>query len=143
MRLRTSILWLLGTCLILGVPPAAAQLDRGGITGVVSDESGAVVPQASVTIRDNATRDEIQLTTDTEGRYNATLLRVSTYTVTAQGAGFQRTVQLNVSVGVNQVVRVDLALKLGVGHGKAKRVEATEIAANKTAVSKTLLLLFI
>ncbi len=115
MRSRTSIsiLWVLGLGLLLGVPRATAQVDRGGITGVVSDESGAVVSQASVTITENATREIIQLVTNSEGRYNATLLRVGTYTVAAQRAAFQRTVQLNVSVGVSQVVRVDIVLKLG------------------------------
>ena len=113
MRSRRSIIWILGVGLLLSVPRANAQVDRGGITGVVSDESGAVVSEVSITVTDNATGEGSKLATDTEGRYDATLLRVGTYTVTAQKTGFQRTVQTNVLLGVNQVVRVDLVLKLG------------------------------
>ncbi len=71
------------------------------------------------------TNQSIRLTTDSAGNYVASLLRIGTYTVTAEKQGFQKTVQSNVDVGVNQVVRVDLVLKVG---GATQVVEVTAAA---------------
>jgi hypothetical protein len=113
MRSRGTIIGMVGVLWLLGAVCAQAQVDRGGITGVVTDESGAAISGASVIVTENATGEKTQLTTSAEGRYNATLLRVGGYAVEVQKTGFQTTVQPGVSVGVNQVVRVDVALKLG------------------------------
>jgi len=90
-----------------------AQVDRGGIVGTVSDSSGAVVPGVAVTVTNLATSQATKLTTDVTGTYTASLLRIGTYSVSAEKEGFQRTVQSNVEVGVNQVVRVNLTLQVG------------------------------
>lgn len=89
------------------------QVDRGGIVGTVRDSSDAVVPDATVTITNTETNQSVKLTTDSAGSYVANLLRIGKYAVTAEKEGFQKTVQSNVEVGVNQVVRVDLVLQVG------------------------------
>src|SRR5262245_32240953 len=101
--------------LLLFLLPAAllAQVDRGGIVGTVNDSSGAVVPGVTVTITNTATNQSTKYTTDVSGSYTANLLRIGSYMVDAEKEGFQRTVQPNVDVGVNQVVRVDLVLQVG------------------------------
>src|SRR5437773_1975367 len=90
-----------------------AQVDRGGVVGTVTDSSRAVVPGVTVTITNVRTNQSTKLTTDVNGSYTASLLRIGTYTVTAEKEGFQKTFQSNLEVGVNQVVRVDLVLKIG------------------------------
>src|SRR2546430_2708058 len=90
-----------------------AQVDRGGIVGTVSDSSGAVVPGVTVTITNVGTNQPTKLSSDVNGSYAANLLHIGTYSVTAEKEGFQKTIQSNVEVGVNQVVRVDLVLKVG------------------------------
>ena len=90
-----------------------AQVDRGGVVGTVTDSSRAVVPGVTVTITNVRTNQSTKLTTDVNGSYTASLLRIGTYTVTAEKEGFQKTLQSNLEVGVNQVVRVDLVLKIG------------------------------
>ncbi len=92
---------------------AYAQLDRGSITGVVTDPSGAVISAAQVVITNTATDVTINLTTASDGAYAARSLNPGSYSVTAERAGFRKTVQSDVVVGVNQVVSVNLALQVG------------------------------
>ena len=90
-----------------------AQVDRGNIVGTVSDPSGANVEGAKVAIRNLATDQSVEVTTDTSGAYAANLLRIGTYSVTVERQGFKKAVEPNVEVGVNQVVRVNLRLQVG------------------------------
>src|SRR2546430_8145832 len=90
-----------------------AQVDRGSIVGTISDPSGANVEGAKVTIRNLATDQSTKVTTDNSGAYAANLLRIGTYSVSVEKAGFKKAVQPRVEVGVNQVVRLDLNLQVG------------------------------
>jgi hypothetical protein len=93
--------------------PVAAQVDRGAIVGTVTDPAGARVANAQVTITNLAANQSTTVTTDAEGNFAANLLRIGTYSVTGEKQGFQKTVQPSVEVGVNQTIRVELALKVG------------------------------
>jgi len=90
-----------------------AQVDRGSVAGTVTDSSGAIVPGAAITLTNVATDQSTKLTTDASGNYVANLLHIGTYRLTGEKQGFQRTVQENIEIGVNQVVRVDLILRVG------------------------------
>src|SRR5579885_597560 len=92
---------------------ASAQVDRGQIVGTVSDPSGARISGATVILTSIETGQALHFTTDDEGNYTAKLLKIGTYSVSANKQGFQTTVQSTVDVAVNQTVRVDLTLKLG------------------------------
>src|SRR5258705_4584803 len=100
---------LLFSCLFLLNPsPLFAQVDRGGIVGLVTDPAGARVAGARVTVSNLATNQSIAVATDEQGHYAADLLRIGTYSVTVEKPGFQRAVQSSVEVGVNQTARVDI-----------------------------------
>ena len=92
---------------------ALAQVTTGKIVGAVKDPSGAAVAGATVTITQTETAASSTVTTDAAGDYNATALKIGTYTVSAQKEGFQRIVQTNVTLGIGQVVRVDFVLVVG------------------------------
>src|SRR6059036_694438 len=111
-RQRANLFFLVSMA-TLGCSDLLAQVDRGAIVGAVSDASGAVVPGASVTITNTATNQTVHISTDASGYYEAPLLRIGTYTVTTEKEGFRKMVRPDVEVGVNQVVRVDLALQVG------------------------------
>ncbi|PYV48611.1 MAG: TonB-dependent receptor, partial [Acidobacteria bacterium] len=68
---------------------------------------------AVVVITNRDTGEPIHLTTNSEGDYNAKLVKIGNYSVSATKQGFERTIQQSVDVAVNQSVRVDLVLKLG------------------------------
>ena len=109
-----SLVVLLLSCLFLfNTSPLFAQVDRGGIVGLVTDPAGARVAGAQVTVSNLATNQSVVVSTDEQGHYAADLLRIGTYSVTVEKPGFQRAVQSSVEVGVNQTARVDIALSVG------------------------------
>jgi hypothetical protein len=111
--------------LLMATIPSLAQVDRGDIVGTVTDPSGARISSAQITLTNRETGQSIHLTTDDEGNYNAKLLKIGTYSVSAKKQGFQNTIQSGVDVTVNQSLRVDIVLKLG---SASETVEVTGAA---------------
>ncbi len=68
---------------------AFSQGDLGSISGYVKDPSGALIPNAKITIH-NSTGLERQATTNDSGYYTITNIPASTYTVTVEAAGFKK-----------------------------------------------------
>ena len=91
-----------------------AQNLTGTINGVVEDSSGAVVPNAMVTIA-NAETGVVErvLKTDTGGRYEAPALLSGTYKITVRANGFETAVVAAVPLNVDQSIPVNVALKVG------------------------------
>ncbi len=112
---------------------ASAQVDRGQIVGTVSDPSGARISGATVILTSIETGQALHLTTDDEGNYTAKLLKIGTYSVSANKQGFQTTVQPTVDVAVNQTVRVDLTLKLGSASEKVEVTSAAPLLQTETS----------
>lgn len=79
--------WLLAACLLF-VPPTFAQ-QNGSLTGIVSDSSGAVVPGATVTLKNEVSGDERKLLTNAEGFFNFASIPSATYTVIVEMKGFK------------------------------------------------------
>jgi hypothetical protein len=101
--------------LLLAVQPLLlAQVTTGRIAGVVTDSSGSTIADVAVTVTEVDTDTSTTVKTDATGNYLATNLRIGKYTVSFQKQGFQRSIESNVDVGIGQVVRVDVALKVGV-----------------------------
>jgi len=96
-------LYLAVVLIALGIPavPAFSQsATSGGAAGVVSDPSGAVVPNAKVTITNNDTKEEHSATTNAQGSYRFSFLPPGGYTLAASATGFQpQTLKIQVSVG--------------------------------------------
>ena len=97
----------------LAPPPAHAQAVSGTILGFVKDSSGAVVPGATVTVVNTGTGFTRTVVTDANGEYTAPLIPTGTYTVSAELTGFKKVTKTNVLLGVDQKVRIDLAMELG------------------------------
>src|SRR3954454_19200637 len=74
--------------LLIGVPAATAQSDRGTIQGIVTDQSGGVVPDAKVEIRHLATGTVTSLSTKREGLYTAPHLPLREFVVLITKDGF-------------------------------------------------------
>ena len=81
--------------------------------GTVTDASGAVVPNASITITNIATNRQIPLTTDKTGQYAAKNLESGKYDVAAQANGFKTTVVKGVEVNAGRAARLDIRLEMG------------------------------
>jgi hypothetical protein len=101
--------------LALLVPlPALAQSQAAGgaIEGIVTDESGAVLPGATISIRNTATGVNREAITDGTGSYRAPLLPVGPYEVTATLSGFATMKRPSLQLTIGSTLKVDIALKL-------------------------------
>ena len=94
--------------------PAFSQANFGRILGTVTDSSGGVVANATVTIIDTERGVARTLTTDQAGEYNAPTLIPGSYTVRAEAKGFKKFERQNVFLGVGKEVQVDLIVEPGV-----------------------------
>ena len=91
----------------------AQQADRATITGIITDPSGAVIPDATVTIRNQATQVETAVKSSNSGNYSTPPLILGTYTVTAQHEGFSTSAQTGILLTGGVDYRQDLQLKTG------------------------------
>ncbi|MGH9617473.1 MAG: carboxypeptidase regulatory-like domain-containing protein, partial [Acidobacteriaceae bacterium] len=89
------------------------QAGRGTITGSVTDQTGAIVPGAKVTLLNNANGIALHATTNSSGDYAFISLNPGVYTITAADKGFVTVVHNNVPVTVDQATKVDLTLHVG------------------------------
>jgi hypothetical protein len=90
-----------------------SQGSGGRILGTVTDQTGAVIPGVTVTIRDVDRGVARTLVTDEAGVYNAPNLVPGTYTVRAELSGFAPVERQNIKLEVGQDIRIDAALKPG------------------------------
>src|SRR5580700_7431774 len=100
--------------LFIGFAGAAwAQRDAGAIVGLVSDESGAVVSAANVTVTDAERGSRLAVTTNAVGEYVASPLRIGHYTVTVEKQGFKKAVAGPIEVNIQDRIAVDVKLTAG------------------------------
>ena len=90
-----------------------AQADRGTITGLVTDPSGASVPGATITLKNTGTNLEIATASGSSGNYSLPNLPVGVYTMTVGAAGFRTHARSEVQVTVNQTIRLDIVMEVG------------------------------
>jgi hypothetical protein len=127
----TTQQWLaaaLAVCfLCLSAPLSLHAQGLSGITGTVSDESGAVVPDAKVTVTNNATNVVRTAVTTSVGTYIITDLNPGTYTIRVEKASFELAVVTGVNVEVSKVATANATLKTG-SVSETVTVEAAAIA---------------
>ncbi len=92
---------------------AFAQAGRGGISGLVSDPTGAVIPGARITLLSHATGVTLHTVSTGAGLYSFVSLTPGMYEVTASMKGFQSAAVDNVRVTVDQVSTANITLTIG------------------------------
>uniref|UniRef100_UPI0025C52AF3 TonB-dependent receptor n=1 Tax=Luteitalea sp. TaxID=2004800 RepID=UPI0025C52AF3 len=107
--------WLLALAAgaLLMAHPAHGQGLQTGVTGLVRDASGGVVPGVTITVANRATGVVRTTVTGDSGNYSVTSLVTGSYDVTAELSGFKTAVSQNVPVQSDVTVRVDFTLALG------------------------------
>lgn len=99
---------------VLGFSQALrGQAVSATLVGTVTDNSGAIVPQATVTITESATGITHTDITNGSGNYTFPNLTPGTYSVTITSKGFKKEVRAGIDVAVNTTTRVDIVLQPG------------------------------
>ena len=91
----------------------AARAQNASLSGLVTDTSGAVVPQVSVQLRNQATGVTLQTESNATGDYAFPFVQPGVYDVTISKAGFKKLDRIGVKLDVAQNARMDFALKVG------------------------------
>src|ERR1039458_8304652 len=105
--LCVSLLWF-GAC-----ATAIAQAGSGGISGLISDPTGAIIPGAKVIAQNNGTGVKISTVSTAAGLYSFISLSPGIYEVTTSETGFEKAVRTNVVVTVDQGTIVNITLTIG------------------------------
>ncbi len=119
---RLFALWFLG---VLGL---WAQSDTARLTGLVTDQSGAIIPGSEIVVANEATGLSRTASTNESGRYNVPNLPPGIYTVGVEAPGFKRFVTTGAKLDANLAATVNVQLELG------EVTETIEVAATTGAI---------
>lgn len=108
-----SLLWAAVMLALLYPLPCAGQQVNATLSGTIRDSSGAVVPQAAVTVENMDTTVTRKTTSDSQGHYIFPSLPPATYSLSAEKSGFNRTVIPNIALSVYQNSTIDMVLRVG------------------------------
>jgi hypothetical protein len=118
-------------CLLLASCSLWAQVVGGAVSGVVHDESGAVLPVTRITLKNTEKGAERHLVTDAGGRYSAPSIPIGRYQIIAEKEGFQSQIKIGIELVVGQSASVDFTLPLG----EVRQVVNVEEAPSPVALS--------
>ena len=104
---------LLAAVLTLGTAALFAQESNASISGQVLDATGSVVPAARVVAHNLRTGQDRVATSSDSGNYTLPLLGLGGYEVSAEKAGFKKSVQTGITLQIDQRARVDFQLQVG------------------------------
>jgi hypothetical protein len=121
---RMSLTWFAAVFCALG---AWAQVDTGTILGTVTDSTGAIVANATVTITNQATAAPLTAKTSADGRFVFTPLKIGTYTVVVESASFKKTTVQGVYLDIQQQALVNVVLEPGAVTENVQVTEAPEL----------------
>ncbi|HEY4960963.1 MAG TPA: carboxypeptidase regulatory-like domain-containing protein, partial [Terriglobales bacterium] len=121
-RRISLILLSLAVVLTMATTGFAQTGTTGDFAGTVTDASGAVVANATVTMKDEAHGQVLTQKTTGQGEFRFTLLRPGDYTLTVEAAGLQKSVR-TVTVNVGQAAAIPIKLSVA---GTSTTVEVTE-----------------
>ena len=120
-------------CLLL------AQVDTGGITGTVTDPTGAVVPGATVMLTNTETSVALQMKTTSTGTYSFTGVRPGSYDLQAEESGFETFIDRGLQIHVQQTLTVDVSFVTGaVSQHVTVTAAAPLLQAENAAVGQTI-----
>ena len=112
---KLSLFISLAGLLVLTAPlsPTFGQAFTGTITGTITDPNAAAIPGTAVQIKNEATGDLRHAVSGADGLYIFSQIPPGTYQISAEIAGFRKSVQPNVVLRVNQTLESNIALQVG------------------------------
>ncbi|MBV9226867.1 MAG: carboxypeptidase regulatory-like domain-containing protein, partial [Acidobacteriaceae bacterium] len=118
-------------------PQQSSAQGQGTISGLVTDASGSVIPNAQVKLTNQQTGLARNITANESGNYNLPALVVGKYTLEVSAPGFASYKQTDIPVNVNDNLRIDASLQLGnVQQTIEVQAQAVQIHAEDATVSQ-------
>ncbi|MFZ4984226.1 MAG: TonB-dependent receptor domain-containing protein [Blastocatellia bacterium] len=108
----SRLIWLSGAILLLSAG-ILAQTATGTFVGVVTDQSGAVITGATVTVTNKGTNRVVTVTTNESGAYVVPLVNPGEYEITVTQKGFKKATRAAVTIQVDQRAAVDFSMTSG------------------------------
>ncbi len=145
LRSKRFLAFVLAVSLILAPSVLGqSQATTGVIEGIISDESGAVLPGVTVTLTNTATNFEQVLITGSRGRFRGLLLPLGPYRVTASLEGFATMVREGIELTVGRTINLNLTMTVSateeeiVVTGEAPLIETTNTTNSVRVDRKTI-----
>jgi len=114
LRSQLALVALLTLSLVIGVPSLMAQsAGTAGLSGTITDPSGAAIPGVNVTLTSNDTAQARSATTGADGQYKFTLLPPGNYKVRFSASGFKTAEVGSVTLNVTENPVLDRSLEVG------------------------------
>jgi hypothetical protein len=104
---------------------AFAQRDLGTITGTITDAQGAAIPNAKITLTEDATGLVYPLQSNDAGAFNRPALKTGTYSITVEATGFQKAQQKGLILNPGETASANIILQVG---NETQTVEVTAAA---------------
>ena len=134
--MRKSALWallLVAGAMLFFSPNARGQTFYGSIVGTVMDSSGAVIPDATVTLTNVGTGEKRSMQTDAAGLYQFLNLVVGKYRLEVEKPGFKHFLREPLSVEVQNVLRIDAPMEVGAVTQTVEVTAATPLLQPETS----------
>jgi hypothetical protein len=112
-RSLTCLFSVLTLTLLLGVASSAQVSSTGSLSGTVADPSGAVVANASVTLKNTATNQEFTTQTNDGGNFNIPSVATGLYTATIVAPGFKKAEVSGIKIDVGKPSDIKIELEVG------------------------------
>ncbi len=130
MRTTRIILGLSVACLLFSLPAMAQTGGAGALTGTVTDQQGAIVSGAEITVTNEATGAKRTAVSQDNGDYAVPQLLPGAYRVEFSGAGFKTAVKSGLRINVTETSRLDVQLEVG-------QVNETIVVTSEAALLQT------
>lgn len=124
------------TLVVMGMISAfvlQAQVDTGAITGTVTDASGAVIPNAKVTVKNVETNLAVNLATNDSGFYSAMALKPGSYQVATTAEGFRGATRTAIELRVQERLQIDFTLEVGMATSEVSVTAAAPLLESETS----------
>ncbi len=127
MRKVTMMTLMLGAFIAM-IHPASAQVLYGSVTGNVSDQSGAIVPDATITLTNKSTGQVREANASSDGNYTISNVLPGIYDIKVTKQGFSTYAETGLNISANNVARIDARMKVG------NVSEVVSVTANATQI---------
>lgn len=137
-QMRLRVLAGMLALVLLGFANIFGQEFRGTITGTVTDPQGAIIPGATVAVKNLETNVVNNVTANDEGAYTVPFLLPGKYSISVTGSGFKTSVRENVNVNVDDRLTIDFQLEIG-QTAEVDIVADTELVERGTVTTGTVI----